>query len=498
MKQFYLILLFINLALTTTFSQQDMIILNEVGTGNIDFFEIKNLTNQDFDPSDLFIIYNGNSRAMNTVSAICAFPQSNLVIDAGEQQGFIFSGLSNEGGELVLSTVENPVQADELLDYVIWGNGIATYQNLAVESNLWVDNSVATDFFEAGSIEFDGEGNMGTDWLLQAQPSPCKENGSNCDVRKPTIFEEEFFVCTCDGSPENLDYSYNGGTETVLGIIVNRDSIVQYVSNESFITTFEDDFCSSDSLFFMTFGYDGEVRGFEVGASLNAIEGCFVFSDMFPLNTLQVDDYTYALVIDGLEINPSFNYEICPIDAQEEQLSIASSSAENVAHFIFNDGGIILDQFEGHGATYDYSDLAPGIYNIISFAYKGTLGDSEGYFYLDPNIDGCYSTSGDQWSFTILEANVENCTSGTYDLYSIENLGFELKQRNRILNISTGALVNLRSKLDIYAVQGQKVLSQNLTPGSNNAVNLNYLNSGVYVVSIYVNDASYSGMIYVN
>lgn len=490
---FSILLLFV---FNISFSQIDTLELSEVGVGsNSDFFDIRNTSNVDYDPSHLWIFKDGVPKAMNTVSALCAFPPSNLVIDANDQQAFL-TGFSNEGGELVLAKRDIIEGPDDIVDYVIWGNATPNFEDEAVQAGLWIEGTRAPSFFTEGSIEFDGEGNSGTDWNAQAKPSPCQENGSGCDVFEPNVSLGETFYCNCLTYYTDFSVSYNGSTEFIFGALVDNNDTIRYISSGFSLGDFDEMICYDSDLSYLVVGYDGQQVGFEVGNSLNDIQGCYIFSERFDLENISLPESDYSFQIYGEEADTSAVIPICLLDNIDDAIEIATESTVDLVSFIYDENSNIIAQFEGIGALITLDDLAPGTYQIISYAYGGELGDSNGYYFANPNIDGCWRSDSPPITVEILEPNSTTCISNTDDLVDLEAF-ITTTVSNNALNIVIEGINYSDITFQLLNLNGQEII-KGYMDSSEKSIELNNINSGIYLINFSSELGNYSKKIFIS
>jgi len=478
------LLLFIQLS---SKGQVDSLIINEIGgTGNSSFFELKNLSSDDVDPSDLFIIYNGNTIAMNTISAVCAFPGSNRVIDAGAQQAFRFT-VSNISGELVLSKTNSIVSPDDVISYVNWGDYDSSIEAFAVSAMKWELNTSGPAFFMTGSIEYNEQGFNGTNWIIQAVPSPCRENFTGCDLRTPNVSIDDDLVCVCSEDPTFLSISMSGNVaDTIFGVLVRDDNTIAAITNfPNDIDSFLDGVCidSLSQLSYLVLGYDGEIRKFEIGNKTDDLIGCYILSEKISLNTVKLEKPLTIITIDGIEADLYDPIEICRIDQNDEVIVGLGSPLDSIVYYIVDEGGDIVYESAGLGSVaIDYSSLPAGNFGIVAVHFFGERRSSIGNDILSPSIEGCISISNIGYLLT-LDTNLPNCTSSVSDNILSGDIKFQLTDNN--LNIIVGDKYNSKNcKVEVYSISGRRIHSSDIFTQKENNIELNIITTGVYIVNL--------------
>ena len=398
-----------------SFAQQqiDSIFLNEISSQNVDVVEIRNSSSTDFEPVDLFLFINGNIREVISLSSLCSSP-NDRTIEADDQKGFFASGISPNGGEIVLASRDTIESADDILDYVIWGDVQPDFLDLAIGSGNWIGTETAPVFFSSGSLEYDGDGNQSADWLNQAAASICDPNGTGCNVELDEFEIDSDFICICDGIEELIPNSgFSGFADAIAGLILDSNSTILAMTDvNSFSIDFFEEICIEESLFYQVIAYNGEIANLEIGQNVNDIIGCVLFSDIFPLESIQIDDFTTSLSVDGVSIDPNSQIEVCTLDSSDEDIIISTNSSDLSVFYLVQNNTIVA---EVDPNTDFVSSLEPGSYELVAFAYQGELGDSEGFFYLSPNIMGCFLMSEETYFLEILVEGESGCFASSTD-----------------------------------------------------------------------------------
>jgi len=473
--------------------QVDSLIINEVG----DFFELKNLSSNDVDPSDLFIIYKGTSRAMNSISAICAFPGSNRVIDGNSQQAFRFT-VSHISGELILSKTETIASASDIISYVRWGDYDSTLESFAVSAGKWESGSSGPSTFMTGSLEYNDNGFSGENWIIQAVPSPCRENFGDCDLREPNVSQGDSLLCLCDNEPQFLSISFGGNTaDSLFGLFVRDNNIIVAITQQGDNSSFEEGICldSLSQLSYILLGHDGEIANLEVGQSIDDLVGCFLLSDKFPYNTVKLEDHSTTIAVDDIELNPAFPISICRLDQEEERLWAITSSIDSTVIYVFDENDDIIGEYAGMGEIdIDYSNLPAGTYKIVAEKFAGERSNSLGNSYLFPSIEGCLNISSVIYDF-ILDEGLPNCSSSTSENLSSSDYKVNLSDDQLSIYFDE---VNIPNQyfLELYNLSGSKIYSTSFQTESKNVFDVNLPNKGLYILKMHNSNDMHSQIVF--
>jgi len=146
-------------------------VMNEI---NESFIEIRNIGEA---PIDITNFWLGQSPVYERIGDLTFDCTDDFIIEPGELISIEMDEIEIDGidGELALFTVDSFESSNAIIDYVEWGSINHPNANLAVEAGIWSDNTVAESFVGDVSLSYDGLGDLGTDWFVEA-PSPCGDN----------------------------------------------------------------------------------------------------------------------------------------------------------------------------------------------------------------------------------------------------------------------------------------------------------------------------------
>ncbi len=274
----------LSMALLTTMSQaKSQIVLNEIGSdGRI---EIKNIGSTGVDVLGYYVCNATECVQLSQLGLICPFPPAPInplgpgSILVGESD---LIGLSD--GEIALFSSSNTTDPLALVDYVQWGSSGHTYESLATTAGIWPTGGFTAAIPMEGSLEYDGNGNEVTDWVLAFVPSPCQENGTGCEVIAGTIeTDDPTLFCVNDSNSDYLVVGFFGNSSTVWYFVVT-DSVgtIQDFVAES--TDFDFEGAPTGTSFINLLSYEGQLIGLEIGAKLDDVQGCIDLSD----NTIEI------------------------------------------------------------------------------------------------------------------------------------------------------------------------------------------------------------------
>jgi len=146
-------------------------ILNEI---NESFIEIRNGGEGPIDISNFWL---GQSPVYERIGDLAFDCTDDFVIESGELISIEMDEIEIDGidGELALFTVDSFQSSNAIIDYVEWGSINHATSNVAIEADIWSDNTVAESFVGDVSLSYDGSGDLGTDWFVNS-PSSCVDN----------------------------------------------------------------------------------------------------------------------------------------------------------------------------------------------------------------------------------------------------------------------------------------------------------------------------------
>ncbi|MBT8233056.1 MAG: T9SS type A sorting domain-containing protein [Bacteroidia bacterium] len=152
-------------------SGMDSIVINEILPNNR--FELKNVGDETIDVSNYFIC---NFPAYAQLSSLVIECGTDLILEPGELVTLVASfGISNDDGEMALYNTPSYSDPEAIIDYVEWGRTGHTRSNVAVAAEIWTSGDFAPAITAGSSLEYDGLGNMSTDWKMDVS-TPCIEN----------------------------------------------------------------------------------------------------------------------------------------------------------------------------------------------------------------------------------------------------------------------------------------------------------------------------------
>ncbi|MDH7444216.1 spondin domain-containing protein [Aquimarina sp. 2201CG14-23] len=155
------------------------IVFNEVQYGSRDLVEIYNNGDVTVDLSSYWLCLGpGTYVQIGNIT-----PESgNIELASGEFLVLPYTMPDDQGG-LGLYSANQFTNPDAIMDFVQWGSGGSTRENVAVSAGIWTAGEfVPTVRLESYSIEYDGEGDTAADWSEEINPSLGVAN----DVENPT------------------------------------------------------------------------------------------------------------------------------------------------------------------------------------------------------------------------------------------------------------------------------------------------------------------------
>jgi len=152
-----------------TESADFQVAINEFSYEGTDWVEIANLGTTDADVSDLWLCLGpGTYSQLNSLEVLAG----NLVIPQG---GFVVVGYGlpdTDGGIGLYSDNSDFGDASTILDFVQYGAGGSSRENVAVEAGIWTANDfVPLNRLPSFSVAYDGEGDAATDWAEAINPT---------------------------------------------------------------------------------------------------------------------------------------------------------------------------------------------------------------------------------------------------------------------------------------------------------------------------------------
>lgn len=157
----------------------EMLVINEVNPdGRV---EIKNAGTLSIDISSHWLCQFPSYGIIGSMVIDCG---GDLILDPGEivtlQSGI---SLNSADGELALYDSQSFTSSSAIVDYVQWGSAGHQREAVAVSAGIWTAGDFVPAFASTNVIEYDGMGDMSTDWS-EDLPSPCMENSIGWDPRE--------------------------------------------------------------------------------------------------------------------------------------------------------------------------------------------------------------------------------------------------------------------------------------------------------------------------
>ncbi|GAA4272645.1 spondin domain-containing protein [Aquimarina gracilis] len=187
---------------------ENNVVFNEIRYQGTDLIEILNLGNQEADLSDYWLCLGpGTYERIGDLT-----PESgSTVVPAGEYLVLSYNLSDSEGG-LGLYSSNEFTNAEAIVDFVQYGAGDSTRENVAVAAGIWTAGEFVPVVSDANnSIIFDGEGNTAADWAETTTVTFGEENMltmPNNDVRSVVINEVNY-------GEDKLIELWNNGTVAV-------------------------------------------------------------------------------------------------------------------------------------------------------------------------------------------------------------------------------------------------------------------------------------------
>ena len=189
MKNLLLFFVLVLLIPATLFSQ---VKINEVlySTSN-DTIEIKNFGSTTVNISSWWFCALGSYNQISSMTIVSGDPANlaanGLLVVTGKN-------LSNTASDLGLynSNSTGFTSPSDMEDFVQWGSGGLTRENVAVAKGIWTAGEFVATAASGSSIEYDGEGNAASDWAEATTPTLGAENSNVTSVEDPSGIPETF------------------------------------------------------------------------------------------------------------------------------------------------------------------------------------------------------------------------------------------------------------------------------------------------------------------
>jgi Secretion system C-terminal sorting domain len=380
------------------FHLQAQVVLNELAFGGFlgNFLELKNLGPATVNVSEFWLFTTApnntpSSVQLSSLNLVCGSlvmaPGDIIVFDDMDNH---VSWLPNLGDLGLYSTDANNFELPgDIVDYVAWGvSSVNTItQMVAVAAGQWTSGDRVNGNYNGLSIEYDGDGDLSSDWPFNNMPTICAENasaGANCDViaGEPNI--PQFDFCVGDGnsdSPVDLTVFGNAGTFSqwvvtdVGGMIIQLPATAQDAE-------FED---LEEGLFIMWHvAHESSITGLEVGGGIFSLSGCHAVSNPVLIVTTGVSG-------GDLEGGP---FDFCVGDALPDFVSdiILTGNVGAASQWLITDEQGLILALPNDPASVDFDQSPAGtclIWNV-SFADPSTvpaIGQNAN------NMGGCFALS---------------------------------------------------------------------------------------------------------
>ena len=392
------------------------VVINEVGLENSTLVEILNVGDEVVDLSNLFLSVNGQVTPLAAINNYCS-GQGMTILPGSRYVAFtsIFE-LDTNNGEVVLATSPTP-SADQIVDYVAWGDQEQPHENAAILASQWTSDSrvapfyVTDDFSRSGSIEYDGTGNTAEDWYRAPVNSLCEENGTGCDIDPREIFESDLYYCTCDGDSESINVSSTGGGFNNRLLLVDEDGVIRYFQDNDFVLIA--DVCYEGALFMQQLAYNGVLLGLEEGVHVDDLDGCYSLSNKLEFVSVDFEAFTFSTMLAGGEV--SEQVAICPFDDLIEIVEIMPNVAGNFLYVVTDENDAIVREY-ADGEIQDIETLTVGQYTLVVVQYEELSPlDRFGKDLSEAYFGECARLSDTSLGITILEEGA-NCVVNANDL----------------------------------------------------------------------------------
>ena len=195
MKNLLLFFVLVLLIPATLFSQVKIneVVYNPLTGG--DMIELKNFGSSAVDVTNWWFCALGSYTRISSMTEINGLdkniPAGDIIALSGRTLGNTSDlGLYNDG---VQNGVDSEfVQPSLMEDFVQWGAGGLTRENVAVSKGIWTGGDFVATVAQGHSIEYDGDGNDVSDWADAATPTIGAENSNVTSVEDAAGIPENF------------------------------------------------------------------------------------------------------------------------------------------------------------------------------------------------------------------------------------------------------------------------------------------------------------------
>lgn len=145
------------------------------------------------------------------------------------------SGIDNMGNTTGWVALFNSTthSSSTIIDYMECGSGDKTWENDAVTAGIWTEDNYAVDVVESHSLEYDGSGDLGSDWIDQSTPTQGADNSLPVELSKFTVettLEGVLLKWRTESEIDNIGFIIERKTENT-----NWQELVSYKSDQSLL-----------------------------------------------------------------------------------------------------------------------------------------------------------------------------------------------------------------------------------------------------------------------
>ncbi len=339
--------------LLTLFSSnlKSQIIINEIQAGgNI---ELKNTGTSMVNVGDYILCDFPSYAPINSLNLDCG----NLLLPPGEILTVTNFNVDSNDGEMGLYINSSYSDPNSIIDYVEWGSSGHQRASVAIAAGIWSDNMFVSSFNATESIEYDGDGNLATDWGATASSTFCAENSNltiECDVSGGTLEGGPFAFCV-DGIPDmvsGITLAENTGMNNAWLITDLNANILGLPPMPGAV---DFDAAGTGVCLIWNLSYDDGLTGLETGNNIDMLDGCFALSNSVIVYRETADGGTVSLSDGGTEYIGEAGDIIFDVSH--------SSSASNLSYWYIitdADDNILEAHNSADGPTLDLSGAPAG------------------------------------------------------------------------------------------------------------------------------------------
>jgi len=186
------------------------VVINEIN--NNGQVELLNVSNTTIDISNYWLCNFSSGNRYQQISGTTIVCGNSLVLAPGEfvtVQSSITIGTAD--GEMGLYNSSSFGSSAAMLDYVEWGFTGHGRSSVAVGAGIWTTGDFAPSFTTNTSLEYDGTGDSGSDWSVDA-PSPCAANLGSPVPQAEEVFTLAYTIYP-NPSSEAISLEFNSEVE---------------------------------------------------------------------------------------------------------------------------------------------------------------------------------------------------------------------------------------------------------------------------------------------